>query len=280
MGKKRVSTRVSKRNIKPKEDNMQTKVAPVRGDTISFWSSEGGFRYALVLAAQDKEATILTSDNDRITIPFEDLNEVHDNRMELVRGLPEDEAVQHREDYLEKWISKCQERADQAAIARGAPVDEQGRVLRYKPGRKQSHEKAHRISEMRDEFIRFVEESDQPVTKKALSDLIPTSIYSEVINAAVETGKVAKSGTKRGTNYTVPGRTYEVVVEDKTPTVDSEVMNVVVQFIADNGPTSKAELMSHFGLSNTEWTSVRYVMQNDDRVNIEGERRGTRYVRA
>lgn len=280
MGKKRASAKLSKRNIKPKEGDMQTKVAPVRGDTISFWSSEGGFRYALVLAAQDKEATILTSDNDRITLPFEDLNEVHDNRMELLRTLPENEAVQHREDYLEKWISKCQERADQAAIARGAPVDEYGRVLRYKPGRKQSDEKAQRIAEMRDEFIRFVEDSDQPVTKKSLGDLIPASIYSEVINAAVESGKVVKNGTKRGTNYTVPGRTYEVIVEDKTPTVDAEVMNVIVQYIADNGPTSKAELISHFGLSTTEWTSVRYVLQTDDRVNIEGERRGTRYVRA
>lgn len=280
MGKKRVSNKLTKRNVKSKEVDMQTKVAPVRGDTISFWNSEGGFRYALVLAAQDKEATILTSDNDRITLPFEDLNEVHDNRMELLRALPDDEAINHREDYLEKWIAKCQERADQAAIARGAPVDEYGNVLRYKPGRKQSDEKAQRIAAVRDEFILFVEESDQPVTKKHLGDLIPASIYSEVINAAVETGKVVKNGTKRGTNYTVPGRTYEVIVEDKTPTVDTDVMNVIVQFISDNGPTSKAELISHFGLSTTEWTSVRYVLQNDERVNIEGERRGTRYVRA
>jgi len=278
MGKKRVSNKLAKRNIKSKEGDMQTKIAPVRGDTISFWSSEGGFRYALVLAAQDKEATILTSDNDRITLPFEDLNEVHDNRMELLRTLPDDEAVNHREDYLEKWIVKCQERADQAAIARGAPVDEHGRVLRHKPGRKQSDEKAQRISHMRDEFIRLVEESDQPVTKKHLGDFIPASIYADVINAAIETGKVEKNGTKRGTNYTIPGRTYEIVVEDKTPTVDADVMNVIVKFISENGPTSKAELISHFGLSPAEWTSVRYVLQNEGRVNIEGERRGTRYV--
>jgi hypothetical protein len=278
MGKKRVSNKLVKRNIKSKEGDMQTKIAPVRGDTISFWSSEGGFRYALVLAAQDREATILTSDNDRITLPFEDLNEVHDNRMELLRTLPDDEAVNHREDYLEKWIVKCQERADQAAIARGAPVDEHGRVLRNKPGRKQSDEKAQRISYMRDEFIRLVEESDQPVTKKHLGDLIPASIYADVINAAIETSKVEKNGTKRGTNYTIPGRTYEIVVEDKTPTVDADVMNVIVKFISENGPTSKAELISHFGLSPAEWTSVRYVLQNEGRVNIEGERRGTRYV--
>jgi hypothetical protein len=278
MGKKRVSKKLVKRNIKSKEGDMQTKIAPVRGDTISFWSSEGGFRYALVLAAQDREATILTSDNDRITLPFEDLNEVHDNRMELLRTLPDDEAVNHREDYLEKWIVKCQERADQAAIARGAPVDEHGRVLRNKPGRKQSDEKAQRISHMRDEFIRLVEESDQPVTKKHLGDLIPASIYADVINAAIETSKVEKNGTKRGTNYTIPGRTYEIVVEDKTPTVDADVMNVIVKFISENGPTSKAELISHFGLSPAEWTSVRYVLQNEGRVNIEGERRGTRYV--
>jgi hypothetical protein len=131
---------------------------------------------------------------------------------------------------------------------------------------------------MRDEFIRLVEESDQPVTKKHLGDLIPASIYADVINAAIETSKVEKNGTKRGTNYTIPGRTYEIVVEDKTPTVDADVMNVIVKFISENGPTSKAELISHFGLSPAEWTSVRYVLQNEGRVNIEGERRGTRYV--
>lgn len=277
MAKKR--NKLSKRNIS-KGDKVNNTHIPVRGDTISFWSSEGGFRYALVLAAQDREATILTSDNDTITLPFEDLNEVHDNRMELLRTLADDEAVQHREDYLEKWILKCQERADQAAIARGAPVDEYGRVLRYKPGRKPSDEKVGRVNKVRDAFIEFVEKSDQPVTKKALGDLIPASIYSDVINAAIETGKVQKNGSKRGTNYTIPGRTYEVVDKSNSvPEVDPEVMNVIVDYIAENGPTSKSNLLDHFRLSSQEWTSVRLGLQNDDRIRVEGERRGTRYVR-
>lgn len=277
MAKKR-KIKLAKRNTS-KEAKVQTKTAPVRGDTVSFWAYEGGFRYALVLNAQDKEATVLTADNDQITLPFEDINEVHDNRMELLRGLPEDEATQHREDYLERWIAKCQERADAAAIARGVPVDEYGRPLRHKPGRKQSDEKAQRISEACDEFISFVENATQPVTKKSLGDLIPPSIYSEVINAAIETGKVVKNGTKRGTNYTVPGRTYEAIVEDSTPEVDPEVVNVVVEFISNNGPTSKSELIDEYKLSSTEWNDLRFALQNDSRVRVEGERRGTRYVR-
>jgi hypothetical protein len=276
---KKAKVKLAKRNT-PKEGKVQTKTAPVRGDTVSFWAYEGGFRYALVLNAQDKEATVLTAENDRVTLPFEDINEVHDNRMELLRSLPEDEATQHREDYLERWIAKCQDRADAAAIARGAPVDEHGRVLRHKPGRKQSDEKAERINNVRDEFITLVESSDQPVTKKVIGDLIPASIYSDVINSAIETGKVQKNGSKRGTNYTVPGRTYEVIVEDKSiPNVDAEVMNVVVEFISSNGPTSKAELISEYRLSTTEWNDLRFALQNDERVSIEGERRGTRYVR-
>ena len=252
---------------------------PVRGDTVSFWTTEGGFRYALVLNAQDKEATILTADNDRMTLPYGDLKEVYDNRMQLLRSLPEEEATAHREDYLERWVIRCQDRADQAAIARGAPVDEYGNVIRGKTGRKPSDEKVQRVNALRDQFIDFVEKSDQPVTKKALGDLIPASIYTDVINAAIESGKVTKNGSKRGTNYTVPGRTYEAVSEDKSiPEVDPEVLNVIVGYIQTDGPVSKSDINNKFGLSTTEWTSVRYALQNDDRVRIEGERRGTRYV--
>jgi len=278
MAKKQMNRKLSKRNIKPKEDKVETQMLPVRGDTVSFWNSEGGFRYALVLNAQDKEATILTSDNDRITLPFSDLNEVHDNRMELLRSLPEDEATQHREDYLDKWIARCQERADQAAIARGAPVDEYGRVLRHKPGRKASDEKARRVNEYCDKFVKFVENSKHPVTKKDMGDLIPASIYMDVINVAVDSGKVVRNGNRRSTNYTFPNRTYETMGDKSAPSVDTEVLNVIVDYILSNSPVSRADINAHFGLSPAEWTTVRLALQNDDRIAIEGEKRGTRYV--
>lgn len=273
--RKRPARQVTKNTTK---EGKVTSFTPVRGDTVSFWTNEGGFRYALVVVAQDKEATILTADNDRITLPYSDLKEVFDNRMELLRGLSEDEAAQHREDYLEKWITRCQDRADQAAIARGAEVDDYGNVIRLKTGRKPSDEKVQRVNALRDKFIALVDESKYPVTKADIGDLIPQGIYTDVINAALESGKVVKEGQKRGTNYRIPGRDYEVKPEKPVPTIDAEVLTTIVEFIRGNGPTSKADLIKEFGLSTTDWTILRTALQDDKRVKVEGERRGTRYV--
>jgi hypothetical protein len=273
--RKRPARQVTKNTIK---EGKVTSFTPVRGDTVSFWTNEGGFRYALVVVAQDKEATLLTLDNDRITLPYSDLKEVFDNRMELLRSLSDEEAAQHREDYLEKWVVRCQERADQAAIARGADVDEYGNVIRSKTGRKPSDEKVQRVNAFRDKFIALVEESEYPVTKADIGDLIPDSVYTEVINAALESGKVVKDGQKRGTNYRIPGRGYSAKPEKPAPEIDAAVLTTIVEFIHGNGPTSKADLVKEFGLSTTEWATLRTALQDDGRVKVEGERRGTRYV--
>lgn len=270
---------VSKRNNTTKEDKV-TVCAPVRGDTVSFWTMDGGFRYALVVVAQDEEATILTADNDRMTLPYGDLKTVHDNRMELLRSLSEEEAIQHREDYLEKWTVRCQNRADQTAIARGADVDEYGNIVRNKTGRRPSDEKVQRVNALCEEFISLVDKSKYPITKGDIGDLIPQGIYPDVINAALESGKVVKEGQKRGTNYRIPGREYsEAKPEKPAPEIEESVLTTIVEFIHSNGPISKANLVNEFGLSTVEWTTLRTALQEDKRVKVEGERRGTRYVR-
>jgi hypothetical protein len=242
---------------------------PVRGDTINYW--DNNWRVGVVINSQDNEITFVTIDNEVKTEKAEYVRASNDTRMRLLASLDEDDAAANRESFLESYIERVKRREAEFSASKVTNSDSGEPAGR---GRKLSDEEETLIASLVGQITDFIIGMDTPARKQDIVKQfdLDDRIFGLAMKRVLSYHKIVKVGEKRSITYRVAGRSYNAVSSD---TPDSQK---VVEYIKNSSePVGKPALVAEFGLSASEWNSVRAALEKDKNILITGKKRGTRY---
>jgi hypothetical protein len=257
------------------EFNYPDDYIPVRGDTVNYW--DNNWRTGVVINSQDNEVVLLNVDNEVKTKRVDNIRISHDIRMRMLLTLDEDDAAANREKFLDDYISRVKLRAEQYAADETAS----GRM---------DADRAAEVTAYVKKVTEFVLDQDSPVSRgdivKEFS--LDANTFDVVMKRVLGGHKVFKTGERKSITYRVAGKVYgdtpvaspKPTGEPKTtkPTADTSSPNVI-DFIKNAGePLAKADIVSKFKFTNTQWTSIKTELENSSEIIITGQKRGTRYA--
>lgn len=255
---------------------------PVRGDSIRYHGDDS-WHTGVVLSVDESTVTVLAVDGTEFSRSLDTFKPVNDERMKLLATLPEEEATEGRESYLQDFITRTQERAAKEAAERAAKRTEAGKTDSVSTG-KRGRPKTDRSVQIEAVF-KLISESETTVTK---TDILTTvemnaGVYNEVLTTLKTSGRILQFGEKRGTRYGVPGKEYpEPTKAARTlPEADPEMVKKVVTFITKaKKPVSRAMVTDALKITDADWMLVRLAMMETGKVQVTGQKRGTRYSKA
>lgn len=257
------------------EFNYPDDYIPVRGDTVNYW--DNNWRTGVVINSQDNEVVLLNVDNEVKTKRVDNIRISHDIRMRMLLTLDEDDAAANREKFLDDYISRVKLRAEQYAADETAS----GRM---------DADRAAEVTAYVKKVTEFVLDQDSPVSRgdivKEFS--LDANTFDVVMKRVLGGHKVFKTGERKSITYRVAGKVYgdtpvaspKPTDEPKTtkPTADASSPNVIDFIKNAKEPLAKADIVSKFKFTNTQWTSIKTELENSSEIIITGQKRGTRYA--
>lgn len=163
------------------------------GDSVSYFVKNGGMRTGVVGSVGEDYVRVLDGFGGSTRLSLRDAVEVNDGRMTRLRILDSEapqEANEVRARYLKDWIANAEKNAK-------AMDDEKPKV------RAQKASKAVENDGLSEQVISIVLSADGPLGKKDIIAALgeEPKRWNEVIEAALRSGKIVRTGKKRGTKY-------------------------------------------------------------------------------
>lgn len=246
---------------------------PVRGDTVSYWDTN--MRMGVVITSQDNTITVLTTDNEVKSFSNDAVKVVNDTRMKLLALLNEDDAVESRERFLTEYIQQIKERLAKEAIAKGGTVDENGDIIVAGSRSRMDEERARTVHARAKAVLEALRGSGEPMTKAQILSVVPmdATLWSPVVKRVSDDPQVIVKGKGRGKTFATvaPIRKKSEPITPAQKTTDVSL----IEFVVSNGPVAKSDIMEFY--PDKDWATIRKALEASPKIEITGQRRGTKY---
>lgn len=162
------------------------------GDSVHYFLESGGQQTGIVGFVGEDHLRVLDSIGGSVRLAYREAVEVHDGRMSRLRDLDSEspkEAAQERAEYLSAW---------KARAAQASSELEQG-----SPNKARKGVKALENDGVAESVIKVIVEAGSPLSKSDIAKVLGgvPDRWNEVIETVLKSGKVSRTGKKRGTKY-------------------------------------------------------------------------------